>query len=108
MAGGLESLIFIVFLFAIFYFLLIRPQKKRVEQHRKLIESVDPGDEVITIGGLYGTVRAIGDDEMELEVAPGTTLKFTKSAIARRLTEDLEDSPEPEIEPAEETVGKTS
>ena len=107
MTGGLESLVFIVFLFAIFYFLLIRPQKKRVEQHRKLIESVDSGDEVITIGGLYGTVRAIGDEEIELEVAPGTTLKFTKSAIARRLTEDLDESPE--VETTEEsTVGKTS
>ena len=107
MTGGLESLIFIVFLFAIFYFLLIRPQKKRVEQHRKLIESVDPGDEVITIGGLYGKVRAIGDEEIELEVAPGTTLKFTKSAVARRLTEDLDESPEAET--TEETiVGKTS
>ena len=107
MTGGLESLVFIVFLFAIFYFLLIRPQKKRVEQHRKLIESVDSGDEVITIGGLYGTVRAIGDEEIELEVAPGTTLKFTKSAIARRLTEDLDESPEPETT-EETTVGKTS
>jgi preprotein translocase subunit YajC len=89
MDSGLSSLLFLVFLIAIFYLMLIRPQRKRVEQHRKLIESVDVGDEVITIGGMYGRVKAIGDDELELEVSPGTSIRFTKSAIGRRVTEDL-------------------
>ncbi len=87
---GYETLIFMGFLIAIFYFMLIRPQKRRVQQHRQLIESVGEGDEIITIGGVYGTVRSIGDEEMEVEVSPGTTVRFTKSAIARRVTEDLE------------------
>ena|ERR687896_1983973 len=89
MDGGLSSIIFLVFLIGIFYLMLIRPQRKRVEQHRKLIESVDVGDEVITIGGMYGRVKAIGDEELELEVSPGTSVRFTKSAIGRRVTEDL-------------------
>lgn len=89
MEGGLSSIIFLVFLIGIFYLMLIRPQRKRVEQHRKLIESVDVGDEVITIGGMYGRVKAIGDEEIELEVSPGTSVRFTKSAIGRRVTEDL-------------------
>jgi preprotein translocase subunit YajC len=89
MEGGLSSILFLVFLIGIFYLMLIRPQRKRVEQHRKLIESVDVGDEVITIGGMYGRVKAIGDEELELEVSPGTTIRFTKSAIGRRVTEDL-------------------
>lgn len=90
--GGIgSSLIFLVFMFVIFYFLLIRPQKKRVNQHRKLIEGVDVGDEIVTIGGLFGTVRIMGEEDFELEVAPGTTLRFTKSAIARRVTEDLDE-----------------
>ena len=88
---GYETLIFMGFLIAIFYFMLIRPQKRRVQQHRQLIESVGIGDEIITIGGIYGTVRAIGDDEMEVEVSAGTTVRFTKSAIARRVTEDLQE-----------------
>ena len=95
MEGGIgSSLIFLVFMFVIFYFLLIRPQKRRVEQHKRLIDSVDVGDEIITIGGLHGTVRSMGDEEFELEAAPGTVLRFTRSAIARRVTEEL-DTDEP-------------
>jgi preprotein translocase subunit YajC len=88
---GAEGLIFLALLIGIFYFMLIRPQKKRVEQHRQLVESVGVGDEVVTIGGIYATVVALGDDEIELEVSPGTRVRFVKSAIARRVTEDLEE-----------------
>jgi len=86
---GLSQLLLLGGLIAVFYFVLIRPQKRRVEQHQKLIGSVDVGDEIITIGGLHGTVTAIGDDDFELEASPGTRLRFVKSAIARRVTEDL-------------------
>ena len=92
MEEGLTQLVLLGGLIAVFYFLLIRPQKRRVEQHRQLISSVDVGDEIVTIGGLYGTVTAIGDDDFELEPSPGTRLRFVKSAIARRITEDLEPS----------------
>lgn len=92
MESGLSSLIFLGLLIAIFYFMLIRPQKKRVEDHRKLVESVGPGDEIVTMTGLYGTVRTIGDDDVEVEIAPGTTVRFLKSAIGRRVTEDQQDS----------------
>lgn len=91
MEGGLANLVFLAFLIAIFYFMLIRPQKRRVEQHKKLIESVGLGDEVVTIGGIFGTVRRLGDDDVELEVAEATTIRVVKSAIARRVTEDIED-----------------
>lgn len=90
MESGLSSLIFLGLLIAIFYFMLIRPQKKRMESHRQLVESVGPGDEIITMTGLYGTVRAIGDEDVEVEIAPGTTVRFLKSAIGRRVTEDLD------------------
>ena len=89
MEQGIGQVVFLGLLIAVFYFLLIRPQKKRVEQHQKLIGSVDVGDEIVTIGGLYGTVTAMGEDEFELEPSPGTRLRFVKSAIARRVTEDL-------------------
>jgi len=90
--AGLANLVFLAFLIAIFYFLLIRPQKKRQETHRRLIESVQVGDEVVTIGGFYGTVRRLGDDEIEVEISPGTTMRMVKSAIARRMTEDVEEA----------------
>lgn len=86
-------------LFGVFYFMLIRPQKKRAETHRNLIESVEVGDEVVTIGGLHGRVTRVGEDDLDLEAAPGTNLKFVKSAIARKLTED---------EDEDEEIGATS
>ena len=91
---NVQSLIFLVLLIAIFYFMLIRPQKKRVQQHQNLIQSIDVGDEIVTIGGMHGTVRAIGDDEVSIEPAPGVTIRFVKSAIARRVSEDLDDDSE--------------
>ena len=90
--GGASSLIFLVVLIGLFYFMLIRPQKRRVQQHAELVKSISVGDEVITIGGQYGRVTTLGDDDVELEVSPGTKVRFVKSAISRRVTEDLSDS----------------
>ena len=89
---GLESLIFLALLIVVFYFMLIRPQKRRVEQHKKLVDSIGLGDEVITIGGMYGTVRALREDEVELELSPGTKVRFIKSAIGKRVSEPGDDS----------------
>jgi preprotein translocase subunit YajC len=87
-SAALTQFLFIGLLIGVFYFMLIRPQKKRAEQHRSLIESVGVGDEVVTIGGLHGRVTRVGDDDFELEAAPGTNLRFVKTAIARKVTED--------------------
>jgi preprotein translocase subunit YajC len=89
---GLSSLIFLVLFGGIFYFMLIRPQKRRVQAHRALMSSLSLGDEVVTIGGVYGTVRRLSDEDLDLEVASGVTLRVLKSAIARRVTADV---PEP-------------
>ena len=95
--GGLTSLLLLVLMGVFFYFLLIRPQQRRARQQRALIDSLDVGDEVMTIGGLYGTIRRLEDDRVTLEVSPGVDLQFTKSAIARRL-EAVEDYGEPQTE----------
>lgn len=91
MDAGLVNLLFLGFLILIFYFMLIRPQKRRVDQHRRLLASINDGDEIVTIGGMFGTVRRMAEDEIELEISPGTTVRVVKSAIARRVTEDLPD-----------------
>jgi preprotein translocase subunit YajC len=89
--GNFTFLISLVLMVAIFYFLLIRPQQRRVRQQRDLVQSLDVGDEVVTIGGLFGTIRSISDDEVTLEVSPGTELRFVKQAIARkRVVEPLD------------------
>jgi preprotein translocase subunit YajC len=92
---GLGQIVFFVLLIGVFYFVLIRPQKKRAEQHQNLIGSVDVGDEIMTIGGLYGKVTAIGEDDFEMEPSPGMRLRFVKSAIARRVNEEVTVDGEP-------------
>jgi preprotein translocase subunit YajC len=72
------------------YFLMIRPQQRRARAQRDLIQSLEVGDEVVTIGGMFGTVRDVDDDAVMVEVSPGTTLRFVKSAIARKLVVDDE------------------
>jgi preprotein translocase subunit YajC len=88
---GLSSLIFLALLIGIFYFMLIRPQKRQAEQRRALIESVETGDEVITIGGIHGTIRSIDEEDMQLEIAPGTVVTFVKSAVARKVWDEEEE-----------------
>jgi preprotein translocase subunit YajC len=95
---GLANLIFLGFLIVIFYFMLIRPQRRRVEQHRRLISSIGVGDEIVTIGGIYGRVGRMGDEDIDLEVSPGTTIRIVKSAIARRVTQEVDDEPAAEEE----------
>ena len=102
MQGGASSLIFLVLLVGIFYFMLIRPQKRRVDQHRTLIESLGLGDEIVTIGGIFGTIKNIHDDDIELEIASGTVIRIVKTAVARQVTEDIDEVEEPEEPPADD------
>ena len=96
MQGGVESLLFLGLLIVVFYFLLIRPQKRRVEAHRELVESVKVGEEVVTIGGMFGRVRAVEDEALQIEVADGTVIRFIKSAVARRVSDDADEATETE------------
>lgn len=100
------SFIFLILLIGIFYFMLIRPQRKRVQQHKRLIEGLDAGDEIVTIGGLHGVIREIGDEDLEVEVAPGITLVFVKSAVARVVEEDLGNEGSSEEEGKRESVAE--
>jgi len=73
--------LFLVGIFAIFYFLIIRPQKKERERHRRLIESLKKGDRVITSAGVWGTVVDIGDRTVTLKVDANTRITFSKEAV---------------------------
>jgi preprotein translocase subunit YajC len=86
----------------IFYFLLIRPQRRRAMQQRDLVESLGVGDEVVTIGGMFGTIRAMDDESVTLEVAPGTSVRMMKSAIRGKAYQDEEaETTVPDEEPGE-------
>ena len=83
--GGMaafQQVIPLIFMFGIFYFLLIRPQKKKALAHKALLESMKKGDKVITAGGVHGTVSALENDLVILDVANDVTIKITKSFIA--------------------------
>ncbi len=80
--GGLESFIPLILIFAIMYFLMIRPQQKKAKQHRAMVEALRKGDQVITAGGLKGKVTKVGaDNEVEVEIATGVKVKVVQSTI---------------------------
>lgn len=81
-APGLEAWIFPLVLLAVFYFLLIRPQSKRAKEHRKMVDSLAKGDEVVTNGGLLGRIVEVGENFVTLEVAEGMQVKIQKQMIA--------------------------
>ncbi len=83
--GGMaafQQFVPLIFMFAIFYFLLIRPQKKKALEHKALLESIKKGDDVITVGGIHGKVFAVENDFVTLDVASNVNIKITKSFIA--------------------------
>jgi preprotein translocase subunit YajC len=100
-AGGqnVTFLISLVLMVAIFYFLLIRPQQRRVRQQRDLVDSLGVGDEVVTIGGMFGTIFEMNDESVTLDVGSGTRIRFVKQAIARKF---VREEPETESEEADE------
>ena len=76
------SVIVIVGLVVVLWMLLVRPQRRRQIEQREMLERLAVGDEVVTAGGLYGVVEALEEGEVKLEIAPGTTVRVAKRAIA--------------------------
>ena len=80
--------------FAVFYFLLIRPQQKRMKEHAELVRSLETGDDVLTNGGLYGTITTIDGQIAELEIADGVVVRIQRSAVAELIEWDIGDDAE--------------
>lgn len=99
-------IIWILVFFGIFYFLAIRPQRRQRQQHAEMVGMLKKGDEIVTIGGMYGTVTAIGDDWVELEIAKRTRVRYLKRAISSITSVDEYDEEDEDeyIEAAEEDV----
>jgi len=81
-SGGMMAFLPLILLFAVFYFLLIRPQQKRAKQHKTFMENLKRGDTVITSGGLYGKITGITDEAVTIEIAEKVRVKVLKSAVA--------------------------
>ena len=84
------QLIVIVAMFALLWLFLIRPQRRRAQAHRELLTRVEMGDEVLTVGGLIGRVRSLQDEELMLEIAPGTEVRVARRSVASVLSPGLE------------------
>ena len=80
-ADPLASLILPIGLVVLFYFFLIRPQSKRQKEHKKMVNDLQKGEEVLTSGGILGKITRISDDFVSLEIAKDVILKIQKSAI---------------------------
>ena len=84
-APGMGTFLLPIALIAVMYFLMIRPQMKRQKEHRAMLDKLSVGDEVITNGGIAGTVRSIGDSFISVEIADRVEIRVQKGAIANVL-----------------------
>jgi len=79
--GGFSGLIMMVAIFAIFYFILIRPQQKKMKEHKKMVEELKKGDEIVTAGGMYAVVENTTPDTLTVKIAEGVKVKITRSSV---------------------------
>ena len=118
------QIVFLLALPVLMYFLLIRPQQRRLKEQKELLAAVEEGDEIVTTGGILGYVNAVEDDTIWLEIAEGVEIRIAKGAVMKRIpateasvpdtlpasvtdgadaTEDAADDDDAEDTPADET-----
>jgi preprotein translocase subunit YajC len=81
-AGMISSLLPLVLIFVVFYFLLIRPQQKKAKEHQLMLDAIKKGDKVVTAGGLYGVVESVGNTTLVLKIAENVKVKIGKGYIS--------------------------
>ena len=94
--GGTETFLIqmapLALLFVIFWFLIIRPQQKKIKTHRNMVDNVKKGDQVVTGGGLVGRVSRVLDNEVEIELSPGGKVRALKSTLSTVVTAGTPDA----------------
>jgi preprotein translocase subunit YajC len=94
----LTTLVFLGGMLVLFWLLIVMPQRRRRSQQEALIGQLEPGDEVLTLGGLLGVVREVGEHEVVLEIAPETRVRIAKTAVTGRIDPDVEATETPETQ----------
>ena len=79
--GGYQGIIMMVVIFAIFYFIMIRPQQKKMKEHKIMLDAIKKGDEIVTAGGIYGTVEGVNTDTLTIKIAEGVKVKVTRGSV---------------------------
>lgn len=82
-AAGLASFLPLILIFVIMYFLILRPQQKRMKEHRNMVQALKRGDQVVTQGGLIGKVTDVKDDEIAVEIAQGVKVRVVRATVAQ-------------------------
>lgn len=82
------TILMIVAVIALFYFMLLRPQQKRAKEQKTLMAAIKPGDRVMTISGIVGTIRHLGEKQAIIEISPGVEMTVVKGAISTQPVED--------------------
>jgi preprotein translocase subunit YajC len=85
MQSSLMSMLPLVLMFVVLYFVMIRPQMKKQKEHKSMIDAVAKGDEVVTAGGVLGTISKVGDNYLGLEVSKGVEVQIQRSAVVQVL-----------------------
>ena len=105
---GLMGFLPLILIFVIFYFLLMRPQIKRAKEHRKMVETLGKGDEVVTSGGLLGRITKLDESLLTLEIADGVRVKVQKTAVSSLMPKGtLKDAPKEPKDDKESTPAQT-
>jgi preprotein translocase subunit YajC len=81
-SGGFGAFIPLIIIFAIFYFLLIRPQQKKSKEHKQILSALKKGDRVVSSGGLHGVITGLADDVVTMEISPKVRVKVSRGSIA--------------------------
>jgi len=105
----MQTLLMMLMIFAVFYFLVIRPQQKKMKEHKGMLGSIRRGDKVVTGGGIVGTVvRVQDDDDVMIEIAEGIKVRVQRSLIAnvRSKTEPVREDSKPANDSAPDGAGK--
>ncbi len=89
-------LLYVLLFFVLIWFILIAPQRRKEKERQRLLDSLEVGDRVVTIGGLYGYITAIGEENLQLEVADGVLIEIMRNAVALVKNEEEEDEDEGE------------
>ena len=96
----MPAYLFILVLLAVLWLFLIRPRQRQMRRQQQELSQIELGDEIVTAGGLYGTVRSIADDELRLEIAPDIEVRIARRAVAAVVT-DKDEEPEHLVEESE-------
>jgi preprotein translocase subunit YajC len=97
------QLLFIAVIIGVFYFLVIKPQQKRAKQQKEMVSAIKPGDEIVTIGGIFGTVVEAGE-RLRIRVASGAEMEIAKQAVGQIVPAKSADTDAAESDEAEDSA----